>query len=306
MRSGPPDFALDDLDFKASIDYVKVSMSPTLRAEVITSGVAKWTRDKSYPDTAFLTIHDPDRRDVQLVTTTCADPTLWEMEVAVDLSPKQHVAAKARRLLLESTFRAVAGRLRPEDATPWGFGLRGGTTGRGTMTPFHERLPSHTQQLLYGHRGEFQQVKVYLKARDNGKGLRPEQHRVRIEVRLRRNALMERGLDRISGLFGFQFRRELASTFRLIDRPFVRVRSQRSASATQQLEIDMLRKWGAAGVGAFAPKMPLPLETDSWSRERISFRAKHQLAVKDFRLARHVAANRRIAGALRLLDKRMA
>lgn len=209
---------------------------------------------------------------------------------------------------LVNTFKAIAGRFRPEDATEWGYGRRGGVSAANApLKPFHRRFPTQDEELIYGHRGDFMQAKAYLKRTDQRRALPPAEHRVRMEVSLRRAALMDDAfnLRNLEDLLGFPYRRIFAQHFRMIERPEVRSRKGLSKETRTKLEKQMLRAWKTAGVGKFAPSSVLPPETSKSSAQQIAKRALEQLPRNHFVLKRDQVSNGKIGAALQQLQRQM-
>lgn len=306
LKGPPPPFALHHLTCRAHIDFLTVFCEVKVPIPSL-DGKANWVKDPRDKTSFNLTIHDPTRLDVVKVAGALENPLLMRLELAVDFMPRPGIPAAAREDLLRSTFHSVAGRFRPEDATDWGYGLRGAVTGAGQKPePFHTRYPDLGAQLIYGHRTDFMQSKAYLKRIDQHAPLPPDRHLVRTELAIARVGLMDSGLDRVLDLCTYPYRRVFAKHFRLIDRPEVRARNERCPSEVTKLEGKMNRAWGRAGVGKFAPDLVLPPETSTSAVQRIHARAHQQLARDDYVLKRDVAANRKVGTALRLLEKRMA
>ncbi|MDP9902144.1 hypothetical protein [Variovorax ginsengisoli] len=267
-------------------------------------------KDPADKTSFLLTIHDPSHADVSGVVRDLADLEIMALEISIDLIPKAAKSFAAREALLQSTFKAVAGRFRPEDAPDWGYGMRGALTAAGQIpAPFHRRFPGPDEELIYGHRGDFVQSKAYLKRADQGKALPLEQHRVRMELSLRRLALMSTApaLRTLTDLQAFPYRKAFAKHFRLIGEPALRAQKGRDAAQTQKLERQMVRAWKTAGVGKFAPDVEnLPPDTSRRAARQALARASEQLPKESFVLKRDALANRKVASALRTLERRMA
>lgn len=304
LKGPPPSFAWDQLTCSARLDFFTV-FCPVKMPLPPLDGKSNWVRDPQDKTSFNLTVHDPTRADVMKVSETLENPILMRLELAVDFAPRKGVTLASREDLLQQTFHAVAGRFRPEDATYWGYGLRGAVTGAGQVPkPFHTRYPAPESQLLYGHRGDYMQSKVYLKRRDQHQPLPLERHCIRAEVSIMRGGLMadEFELERLLALRGYPYRRMFAKHFRFIDHPEVRARNERNQTDLARLERRMGQAWARAGVGKFAPDMNFPSDTLHLAAQRARSRALQQLPRGDYVLKRDVLANRKIATALRSLE----
>lgn len=303
----PPEFELDRLDCRAHIDYLSV-ISHEARPDIlpVLSCIPKWHKKKG-DSTQTLTLHDPTRDDIVKIVVAMGNPMLFALELAVDFTPKASVDRLEREKLLCDTFVALAARFRPEDMTNWGYGARGGLTGpKQKPLPFHQRLPSPNEELIYGVRGAYLQSKLYLKRVDQGNALEPAQHRVRLELTNRRGALMESGLDRLGDLIGFEFRSKFTKHFRIIAAPRLRLHRKITASERLFREKRMKLAWKTAGVGKFAVSSVLPFETDAFAARRIAARARTQLPFEHYVLERYQYANAKIGDAFKKLQRRMA
>lgn len=302
----PPDLELDRLDCRAHIDYLSV-ISYESRPDLlpVLSCIYKWHKKKG--ETAqTLTLHDPTKADIIKVVEAMGNPMLFALELAVDFTPRSSVDDGEREMLLCDTYVAMAARFRPEDMTPWGYGARGGLKGRGQKPlPFHQRLPSPTETLIYGVRGAYLQSKLYLKRVDQEMALDPANHRVRLELTSRCGALMTFGLNKLADLIGYEFRSRFTKHFRIVAGPRLRLDQKPTDTERVVREKRMKRAWATAGVGKFAVSKLLPFETDAFSAQRIKARAKKQLPLEHYVLLRDQAANAKIGDAFKKLQLRM-
>jgi hypothetical protein len=302
----PPPLALDHLACRASIDYLTVVIQEKRPAILPALGcIAKWFKKKGDSHQS-LTLHDPSRADIQKIVDALGNPMLFVLELSVDFSPLSSVPDIDRDRLLRETFVAVAARFRPEDMTQWGYGLRGGLTRCGQVPlPFHQRLPGPDEELIYGGRGRFMQSKVYLKRVDQGAALPAHQHRVRMELAIKRGGLGEFGLDRLNDLVGYAFRSQFTKHFRIVSG--VRLRWDRGLGEKEKIKRErrMARAWATAGVGKFAVSPELPPDTMRSDVRMIATRATNQLPLKHHVLERDQPANAKIGEAFRKLQLRM-
>lgn len=302
----PPLLPVDELRFRAKLDYVTVTNGGIKVPLPELKGSPEWTRPvRGLPDW-HLTIHDPTPADLRAVTEAYENPMLMAMEVAVDLAPKaRHEPAEHARVLA-TVFAAVAARFRPEDKALWDYGQRGAVSGPGKKPePLERRFARPNEEVVYGHRGDFMQAKLYLKTLDHGALLPLHEQAVRMEITLRRWACMEFGLSNLSDLFGYPYRAKLATQFRIIDRPEVRMVRGMTEKELAKRTKRMNRAWQTAGVGKFAvgeaPRADA-LETDI---ARVRARERAQLPADQFKLLRDQQANAKIGAALMGLQRRM-
>lgn len=302
----PPPLPTDELRFSAKLDYVTVTNGGIKVPIPTLTGSPEWTRQSHYQPDWHLTIHDPTPADLRAVTEAYENPTVMAVEVAVDLAPKAlHESAEHARLL-ETVFAAVAARFRPEDKALWDYGQRGAVSGREKKPETLERrFARPSEEVLYGHRGDFMQAKLYLKTLDHGALLPAHEQAVRMEITLRRWACMEFGLANLSDLFGYPYRSKLTTQFRIIDRPEVRqargLTEKELAKRTQRMN----RAWQTAGVGKFAVGDAPRVDALEKDIARVRARARAQLPADQFKLLRDQRANAKIGAALMGLQRRM-
>lgn len=300
----PPPLAVDELKFSAKIDYVtfnkwglKIDLPPL-------TGTPKWIRIK-YTDDWMLSIHDPTAADIKIIVKEMENPTLFAFEMALDIEPKESLDPVSRIQFLELLFTAVAARFRPEDKALWDYGLRGGVSGRGQKPQALERrFPRPNESVLYGHRGDFMQPKLYLKIMDQGKDLPPSSHRVRMEVSLRGWACGRFGLSTANDLLGYPYRKKFTTHFRIIDRPEVKLLQGMTDFDFKKRTKQMLRAWLTAGVGKFTVEAKPRDDIFPTVVARIKARAKAQLPSHQFKMMRDQEANAKIGAALLGLERR--
>ena len=298
----PPDFDFDRLKVHALIDFVKLAADRPLVHVFSGERLAKWTPDRSGQG-GLLTLQDPEAADLAYLAKRYPDQPLMEFEVSVDFCPKPGMSDAGRQLLLRTTHAAVAGRFRPENTCQYGYGFRGSVNGRGCKPrPFNDRKPGHDHQLLYGSRGSWMQAKAYLKDTDHGKPLPAEHHRLRLELAVRRGALLDEGILCLPQLLGLDYRKRFARHFRMIERPALRLNARRPADTA--LDRKMQEGWAKAGVGAFGLEQ-LPVEASTVTLAAIAYRARLQVPMDRIKLVRHKLAHTHIANALRQLERRL-
>lgn len=301
-----PDLQIQHINCRACIDYLTVVVQDKRPSILpVLNGLPKWHKVRG-ANHWELTVHDPSYRDVVRLAETLGNPMLYKMELAVDLFPKITIPVSEREEFLRQTFVAVAARFRPEDMTAWGYGPRGGLTGPGQKPmPFHQRLPNPDEELIYGRKGEFLQSKMYLKRVDQGLSIPAVQHRVRMELTLKRHALQVVQLGQLQDLFSYPFRSTFTKHFRIVSGARVKVVRGLDEMAHVKLEKKMNRAWNTAGVGKFAVHTALPFETNDFAVKAIKARAKRQLSSEEFVLTRHQEANAKIGDAFKKLQLRM-
>jgi len=296
-----PAIPLDRLRAHACIDYVTFA-APNYRELERVQCPANWSGDGHGPCDR-LTLHDPRAEDILQVVERMGDLPVMGLEVAVDFWPQQNVSAAERAPLLRESFVALSARFRPEEGAMWGLGLRAAFNDK-KPKPFHKRLPSPEESLVYGHRGDWQSAKLYLKTLDRKRTLPPEEHRLRMELTFQRWALFELHLSNASHLFSFPYRSALSGMFRVVDHPVLRGDRRRSPQRTKELEEALLRHWRAAGVGGLGLKH-IPLETGELAKRALAKRAREQMPMKHVRLVRCARTSGAVQNALRQLERRM-
>lgn len=304
--SMPPDLIVDDLLFGAKLDYVKFTNGGIKIGLPVLSGSHEWTRPiRSSPDWE-LTVHDPTAADLRIITSAYENPMIMAVEVAVDLAPKALLDEATHASQLEALYLAVAARFRPEDKALWDYGQRGAVDApRMKPQPLERRFARPDEEVLYGHRGDFMQSKLYLKTLDQGAILPQAEQRVRMEVTLRRWACVQFGLDKANDLFGYAYRAKFTTSFRIVDRPEVRAVRGLSERDFKKRTTRMLRAWKTAGVGKFAVGNAPREDVLEHAVAKIKSRARAQLPADQYRLVRDQRANAKIGAALTGLQRRM-
>lgn len=299
----PPDFDFTRLAPRAAIDFIKITAdgpSPT----IFSAGRRAMWRPTAEPDGGgTLTLQDPDAADLRELQRMWPESLVMELEIAIDFWPVTGCTHAERQELIDSTMLAIAGRLRPDEACPYGFGLRAsvGVLG-GSLHPFHDRQPPTWAQLLWGARGDWVQVKAYPKTRDHNELLPIELRRARLEIAFRRGALMDLGIDHVVHVLEKRWRLLVAPYFRFIARPEVRIR--RWESPRPALQAKTWSAWRRGGAGAFK-LATAPAEAPGLTMEAIKYRENRQVSLKSVRLVRHRRANELVGNALRQLERRL-
>ena len=279
---------LSSLIFSAKIDYLTVHTGGKVALPNV-PGTVRWARSKGC--TQF-SLHDPVADSVMGLTKALGSVPLMELEVSIDIGLKAAAAEEDRLELLSDVMVNLFARgLYPGkgplmDAAartfyrrlPHGYVIR----------PFNLKVPRPTDQQLHGFRSDSAQVKAYLKRTDAGRNLEPIDHVARVEVRLKRRALLEHGVDSLHDLIGFKFRKCLSAYFcfvrsarlRKLDRapasPLDRLLAEREQMATET-------EWGRSGVGAVVKG--------------------GKVAHREHRLIRDIAVNDRVGQALHRLEQ---
>ncbi len=280
--------ALGDLRISAKVDYLSVYAERKVLLPVL-DGRAIWPASHNG---RVLTVHDATAQDVFKIAETLGNNRLHEVEVCIDFRCGRSVPASDRRNRLQGVVVDLfarqlyprGGPLMKQAARAFYRRVDEGYIVR----PFNRRLPTGTDQQLHGWRGDWAQVKVYWKHRDNRRELPVAQHSARVEVRLRGDGLNENGLENLLDLIGFKYRKQLSPYFRTVRS--ARLKSKRAAGdspllramrAWQQHHADL--EWVEVGVGAV---------------QRGGNVANHE-----YRLLRDVEANDRIGQSLHRLEK---
>jgi hypothetical protein len=300
-----PPLTQDKLSVTAQIDYIRAAFLPNKVSLPIPEDRVKWNRDLQEHQWK-LTIQDPTRLEIEAVIERLGDPHIDGLEVAVDFWPLHELRGPAAHDLLTDTFVALAGRFRPDPKLLHGAGLKCAySAAHPKGKPFHDRLAVPGETLVYGHRNEGENAKLYLKTKDNNRQLPQEDHRVRLEVTLARFGAYERNLGRWSSVLKKNLRATFGPIFCIVDRPEVRRPSRTSPAARLALEKRMQSVWDRAGVGGFDPG-ELPADASVWAKEAAAYRVPDLIALNAHRLRRHRAANRAIGNALYNLDRRLS
>jgi hypothetical protein len=304
----PPELPLDRLRVAAKIDYVTVSLPDARQVPDGLGGAGIWTSVPGNRHQRRLTVHDATRKQVLTVIEKLNDPVVMKLEIAVDFIPRDVSDLGSHDQLLDQTYQAVAARFRPEDAAMWAYGKRGAVSGAGMpVEPLEQRRARTGQQVVYGHRNEFMQAKLYLKTRDQHFELPWEQRVVRMELTLNRWACMDESIaiGTLSSLLDFKYRAVFTKHFRIIKEPRIRLVRGLTPAERRRRENKMHRAWSLAGVAKFAIPSDLPLDTLPLSIREIKRRRKVQLRHDQFRLMRDQDANGKIGVALTNLERRM-
>lgn len=294
----------DKLICHAAPDYIKVMLPSQVKIPTF-SGTACWTREPSR-DYYNLTIQNPVFNDIRLLMDGLPNPALASFELRVDLKPKVNVSESEIEALMIHTFNSLARGFRPEDAAFSQYGYRGGVEKEGDpLLPFHRRIPSYTEELIYGWRGDFLQSKMYYKRTDEGRVLSRRDQSVRMELTMRSQGLCEFGIAHVSNLIGYPYRLAFTKHFRVISG--VRVRAARGRSELEQIGLDkkIQLRFAKHGVGGFAVNP----ERRPWTSERafkmIKARSAQQIPSDVFVLTRDKSCNDKIGSALKQLERRM-
>ena len=300
-----PPLNLGKLMVTAQIDYIRAASLENKVSLPIPENRVKWNRDLQEHQWK-LTIQDPTRREIETVIDCLGDPHIDGLEVAVDFWPLPALRGPQAQSLLFDTFIALGGRFRPDAKLLHGAGLKAAFNAANKWArPFHHRLPIPGETLVYSHRSEGENAKLYLKTMDNGSDLPPEAHRVRLEVTVARHGAYERGIDRWSSVLEKNLRHTFGPIFCIVDRPEIRRPSRQTPDSTLELEERIQRAWDRAGVGAFDPG-DLPVDASRTAKEAAAYRTANLIALNAHRLRRHCEANKAIGAALYNLDRRMA
>lgn len=301
----PPDFDFSRVAPKACIDFITICTTQRRAARFSAGCSAKWIPKPDEDGRMFwlLTLQDPDACDVRNLYMYFPQATVMEIEISLDFWPKFMTTADERVELMNQTMRAIAGRLRPDEAYPYGFGFRACVLGKGARpAPFHDRQPPAGAQLLWGTRKCWAQVKAYPKRTDNNSDLAADQWRARVEVALRRGYLIELGVERPGDLLRLEWRKVLSPFFRFIALPMPR-RGKLAGPGAATMPA-ALRAWRRGGAGAFVAKAP-PTHARNINLDSITYRTRRQVAQEDVRLVRHRRANELVGNALRQLQRRV-
>lgn len=301
----PPLLPVEALKFAAKIDYATFTNHGIRISLPRLSGNHEWTRPKRSSDWQ-VTIQDPTASDLRAISAAYENPMLMALEVAVDASPKEVLDPAAHADMLKSLYLAIAARFRPEDKALWDYGVRGALSGKGQKPkPLERRHPTPEEEVIYGGRDDLMQAKLYLKTQDQHVILPFAEHRVRMEITLKRWACTQFGLNQLEDLFGFTYRSKFATHFRIIDRPELRAARELNEAELKRRSNRMHRAWATAGVGKFAVGDHPREDSLIHAVAMIRARAKAQLPADQYKLIRDQQANAKIGSALVGLQRRM-
>lgn len=307
-RTDPPRLPADALRFSAKIDFVKVKIPNSKSRLPVLDGIGiKSLHARGNPDEWKATIHDPSRGDVERMVDQLFDPSMIELEIAVDLKPKVAASDPSWFATMWTTYDALAGRFRPEDKALWGYGKRGAVSGKGMpVMPLERGRPKTPQEIIYGSRYSFAQARMYWKTLDQGRPLKEDDQVIRMELNLKCFAHESLApMPTLSHLIGYPYRSIFTQHFRIIDRPEVRSLRGLDAVERSNREARMHRAWTKAGVAKFAIHPELPIDTLDLDSEEIRRRQRSQLPYEHFKLMRDQVANAKIGSALMNLERRM-
>jgi hypothetical protein len=201
---------LAQLRFGAKIDFITFSnpRKSTFPLPPL-DGRLCWSRQHHY---RRFSIHDPSPEDIaKLMPILGPDTPIIEMEVAVDLAPKDGPNLPLLREVMVDIFGS---RLCPSASS-----LRGAR--RSAYRPHLNRCISLEEspcmsddQFLIGSKQDAAQVKCYLKRTDQRQQLPDHEVVARVEVRLAEEQLRRLGISALIDLGGFRFRKVLMPYFR--------------------------------------------------------------------------------------------
>jgi hypothetical protein len=278
--------SLDALRLRAKIDYLTVHTDQKVSLPKL-KGRAIWPKSQNG---TLLTVHDATADDVAALMATLGSRRLHELEVCIDFSCRRAVPLERRRSVLSGVMVDLFAKgLYPREgahmeAAARTFYRRLET--RYEVRPFNRRLPRESDQQLHGWRGDWAQVKVYLKRTDMGKRLDESDHVARVEVRLRGDGLHQNGLEMLSDLVGFKFRKTLSPYFRVVRGTTLKAARDKVPTPT----LHLLREWkqhflddewqetgvGSVQTGGKTAHLPHRLLRDFQINERIG-QALHRL-----------------------------
>lgn len=192
--------SLDRLMFGAKIDYVTIRTVGKVMLPAL-SGRPVWP--PQYHGER-LTVHDASAVDIQTLVGAFGAAVLLELEIAIDVRPRNCVPPEQRESLVQAVMVDIFARgLEPSAGVGMANQFRAfyRRLDAGHMVrPFNKGLPRATDQQLHGGRHDAVQVKGYLKRRDNRKDLPPEKHCARVEARLGSGGLLAHDLVTLNDL----------------------------------------------------------------------------------------------------------
>jgi hypothetical protein len=289
MHSPLPSLDLSKYRLHACIDFVKVATPGKIPLPPL-AGKPSWGVAAHHKE---LTVHDPHWTDLAALVWTLPNAALLDAEIAVDFFTAD-ASFGDREQALSACFRYVSQHLYPY-AAPFLTNAKTRAYDPATerLRPFNRRLPDPSHQLLYGLRREGPaQVKCYYKRWDQGQSLNPDEHRVRVEVRLQQAALAHFDIPTVNALIGFPFRKALSPYFRMVDSPLARLpRLPRRYRQSGVLQVVRERKASLLVQEAHA----------RWRKTGV----QGTVALQGLRLRRNISLNRRVGRALDGLESRL-
>ena len=266
----PVDFT--NFELSAKIDFVTFE-TPGRFDLADLDGKAKWP---SQEHGTVRTILDRSPSDIAQLLIGVGDARLIKVEVAIGARPKSAANAEESREALECLYFRLAAGLAPSGPAlnrnqrrfmAW-FDPR-----VRRPAPFNMRRPLVVSTVYWGHRDDPAQVKLYVKRTDQHTRLPWQRHVARVEVTLAETGLAKHGLERLSDLIGFRYRKELSAYFRLgigVDRS--RTRSERRvpvAAALRSVRAKGDRKiWTKVGAPAFLRETGYAFQRDKHANEK--------------------------------------
>jgi hypothetical protein len=288
-RKGFSDGYFKYLNVSAKIDYVTFRTEGLCKLPPL-EGKSKWGVSAHYKT---LSVHDVSPGDISKLIEIVGDLELLEVEVAVDFSPLKRIREdQAERMLNAVMTHLFGAQLHPKRGGPLINNFRAvyDFSAPKKTRPFNFKLPSPTDQQLHGARNDPIQVKAYKKIKDQGVDLAKEECSARVEVRMSGEVLRHFGLNCLSDLTSFKFRRQLTPYLRFVSGVRTRQIHRKSCNlmdlhAAVRAERAM-DKWEQAGVGAILDGNCEP--------------------PKHLRLLRNMVANDKVGQALTRLEQRFA
>jgi hypothetical protein len=298
----PPDFDFSRLTVRAAIDYVTMAIKEPVVREFTGDGYPQWLDDPEDQDIVRLKIRDPSIGDLVQVCNFSSSVVVMECRVAIDFWPTAICSSAGRRALMEQTLKAIVGRMRPEDACPYGFMMRGVVICPNEAPELYDRIPPHQTELRWGMDGEWIQVAAFKKVTEQGALILPSDRRVRVHVTLRRGALIDMELNTPLAIAYADWRRLLAPYFQMIARP--EPLGSKCMEPSRSLRASVVRSWSRAGAAGFKPAV-VPAEQGRLARDAMHELGRQLHSVKSVRLVPHRRANELVGNALKQLTRRM-
>ncbi|MCO5108843.1 MAG: hypothetical protein M9907_17425 [Burkholderiaceae bacterium] len=258
----------------AKIDYITIA-TPGKVALPLLDGKPKWAVSQHY---RALTDHDASPADVEALIATFDNPEILELEVAVDFVPKHRLNEADDKATLNKLYDSLLNQLYPwagEMMRDDVMGMFNPTTK--SLRPLDLQRPDLRTQVVWGLRGFPAQVKLYIKGRDQNRELVWNEQLVRAEVRLSGEGLRAHGLNELSDLQGFEFRKRLSPYFRLLRGSRRRRLNQASEDSLTRILRGLKEKadantWseiGAPGFRQLRGVAPIVMKRDQRANERI-------------------------------------
>jgi len=205
----PPEFHFDEFKLKAKIDFITIGLPTSLKTPLdgyhflsaIRGRVHTAKRWRDSRDN-WITIHDPHRDDLQYLLDNYPETEILALEIAVDFFLRDRTNNPER---LRSAHNYFTVNLFPQGHKRFASGAKRKIyTDDGKIRLDTMKTGSGGKSVYWGNRDGFEQVRLYVKTRDNKKPI--DHHSTRLEITLNRGGCQKASVDRVCLLPGFSKR----------------------------------------------------------------------------------------------------